>query len=157
MEGDNRMYYLTKGNREMGPEVYLFNLPIILTCRPTLWREKNCYGKKGNYRRFKGSIERALNKRYELSLSDEFVEIITNEIFRRKIPLVRVHVTGDFYSEEYVRKWIQIAANCPQTRFRTTTKRRDLKDTILELHSLSNLILGKAWILRGLSRRWDSR
>ncbi len=122
----------------MGLDVYLFNLPIIKTCRPTVWCEKNCYGKKGNYKRFKRSIEIALDKRYELSLSDKFVETITKEIFRRRISLVRVHVTGDFYSEEYVRKWIQIAKNCPQTRFRTTTKRRDLKDIILELHSLPN-------------------
>lgn len=80
----------------------------------------------------------ALEKRYELSLSDKFVETITNEIFRRKILLVRVHVTGDFYSEEYIRKWIQIAKNCPQTRFRTTTKRRDFKSVILELYSVPN-------------------
>jgi len=130
--------YLTKGNWETGPDVYLFNLPIAKTCRPTAWCKENCYGKKGNYKRFERSIGRALDKRYELSLSDEFAETITKEIFRRKISLVRVHVTGDFYSKKYVRRWIQIAKNCPQTLFRTTTKRRDLADVILELHLLPN-------------------
>lgn len=136
--GVHQMNYLTQGNWETGPEVYLFNLPIDKTCRPTAWCQKNCYGKKGNYARFKRGIALALEKRYELSLSDEFAETITKEIGRRKISLVRVHVTGDFYSDEYVRKWIRIAANCPQTLFRTTTKRRDLRAAILELHSLPN-------------------
>jgi len=132
------MNYLIRGNRETGREVYLFNLPIDKTCRPTPWCKEHCYGKIGNFSRFKKHVAKGARKRYKLSLSDEFVETITKEIFRRKIKLVRVHAIGDFYSKEYVRKWVRIAKNCPQTKFRTTTKRRDFKDVILELHSLPN-------------------
>lgn len=132
--------YLIDGNQETGRGcgVGLFNIPIRKTCRPTPWCEKNCYGKKGNFIRFRKAIEIAAQKRYKLSLSDEFIEVITEEILRRKFPWIRLHVIGDFYSEEYVRKWMKIAENCPRVVFRTTTKRRDLKDAILELHSLPN-------------------
>ncbi len=132
------MNYLIKGNKATGPEVYLFNLPIDKTCHPTPWCKENCYGKKGYYLRFRKNAEKGAKRRYKLSLSREFIKTITEEIFRRKIFLVRVHVIGDFYSKEYVRKWIKIAKNCPQTRFRTTTKRRDFKNIILELHALPN-------------------
>lgn len=132
------MNYLIKGNKETGPEVYLFNLPIDKTCRPTSWCKKHCYGKIGYFLRFRKTVKIGAERRYGLSLSDEFVETITKEIHRRKIKLVRVHTIGDFYSEKYVRKWIEIAKNCPQTYFRANTKRRDFKDIILKLNALPN-------------------
>ena len=132
--------YLIDGNKETGRGcgAGFFNVPIRKTCRPTPWCKKHCYGKKGNFRRFRKTIDIGAQRRYELSLSDEFIEIITKEILRRKFPWIRLHAIGDFYSEKYVRNWMEIAKNCPQTIFRTTTKRQDLKDAILELHSLPN-------------------
>lgn len=132
--------YLVDGNSETGRGcgVGLFNIPIHGTCRPTPWCEENCYGKKGNFIRYKKTIEVGAQRRYKLSLSNEFIEIITKEVLRRKFPYIRVHVIGDFYSKEYALKWLEIAKNCPQTIFRTTTKRRDFKGIIQKLHFLPN-------------------
>lgn len=55
--------------------------------------------------------------------------------------LIRVHSSGDFYSKEYIGKWTAIAARCPETLFRTTTKRRDFKEEVLKLNALPNFII----------------
>ena len=151
------MDYLTKGNWETGPDVYLFNLPIAKTCRPTAWCKENCYGKKGNYKRFERSIGRALDKRYELSLSDEFAETITKEIFRRKISLVRVHVTGDFYSKKYVEGGFR-SRKIALKRFSGQRPKEEIWRMLFwSFIRCRILILGKASTPRGPSWRWGFR
>ncbi len=132
--------YLVDGNSETGRGcgVGLFNVPIEETCKPTPWCKENCYGKKGYHIRNRKTIAIGAERRLKLSKSDEFIEFITKEVLRRKFPWIRLHAIGDFYTKEYIQKWMEIAKNCPQTIFRTTTKRRDFKDVILELHNLPN-------------------
>ncbi len=46
------------------------------------------------------------------------------EISRRKsLKYIRVHITGDFYSKEYIDKWAKIAEMFPFIIFRTNTRR----------------------------------
>ena len=44
------------------------------------------------------------------------------EVHRRWAGCVRIHVSGDFNSAEYVRKWVAIARACPTTRFYAYTR-----------------------------------
>lgn len=131
---------LIKGNMRMGDEVYIFNLPPLKTCCPTPWCRQNCYALKGNFRRFP-SVRKSAEWRYKVSRLPDFVERVVKEIKQRHIRIVRLHASGDFYSRAYVKKWIVIARQCPNVRFRTTTKRHDLTDIICELNGLPNFII----------------
>jgi hypothetical protein len=64
-----------------------------------------------------------------------------NAINRKSPRYFRIHASGDFYSEDYIKKFIEIVNACPQTLFRTTTRRKDLKELLNELNSLQNCIV----------------
>ncbi len=128
-----------KGNSKMGPEVLIFNLPPLLTCKASEWCKKNCYALKG--RHCWPSVKESQQKRLELSRRTDFVELAVAELKRRRPQYVRLHSAGDFYSVEYARKWLEIIKQCPKILFRTTTKRTDLGEVIRELDSLPNMIV----------------
>ncbi|MBN2458989.1 hypothetical protein JXB28_01785 [Candidatus Woesearchaeota archaeon] len=136
---------LIKGNSKMGSEVYLFNLPPVKTCTPTSWclegrnGKPSCYALRGYYT-FKNVSDR-LDQRLEITKQEDFVERMSEEIQKKKVVFFRFHASGDFYSEEYALKVGEIAKNCPNTLFRTTTRRRDLAEVVKELNAIPNLIV----------------
>jgi len=139
------MELLIKGNVKMGPRVFLYNLPPKKTCTPTHWCLKGrngkpaCYALRNNFNL--QSVIKAAQARLEFSKGPEFVGSMVQAIQRKKPEFFRFHSSGDFYSEEYARKVIQIAQQCPETLFRTTTRRRDLTNVLQELNSLPNFIV----------------
>lgn len=135
----------SKGNSKMGKEVYVFNLPAKITCTPTDWcihgknGEPMCYALRNNFL-LKSVIESA-NKRFEISKKENFVSDMIEFLKIKKPKYFRIHSSGDFYSEEYVNKWLEIAKNCPEIKFRSSTHRKDLKKSIELLNSLENVII----------------
>ncbi|MDO5406638.1 MAG: hypothetical protein Q4F28_04835 [Eubacteriales bacterium] len=97
----------------------IFDLPCLLTCpERTDICEKSCYEisvekmHKGEGRDSAIVIHRKMN--WFLSLQDDFVDKMVRKLERlRPKPgqqiYVRLHASGDFYSEEYLRKWMKIA------------------------------------------------
>ena len=81
---------------------------------------KYCYAQKGNYRF--PSVKKGLNKRYELSKKEEFVTIMNANILLERPTHVRIHDSGDFYSVDYLNKWIQIAKDNKDIVFYAYTK-----------------------------------
>ncbi|MBR9702688.1 hypothetical protein GOV10_01505 [Candidatus Woesearchaeota archaeon] len=136
---------LIKGNSKMGPHVFLYNLPAKETCTPTAWclegrdGKPRCYGLRNNF--LLPSVVKAAHERLEHSKEDDFVERMVAEIQKKNVEYFRWHSSGDFHSEEYVRKVMDIAEACPDVKFRTTTRRRDLTDVIQELNALPNFIV----------------
>lgn len=134
-----------QGNSKMGKDVYIFNLPAKQTCTPTSWclEGKNgkpaCYALRNNF--LLPSVLKSTSERYEMSKSDNFIEEMINFIKKKKVKYFRIHSSGDFYSEDYIDKWIEIAKNCPETKFRSSTHRRDLIQKVEELNSLPNVIV----------------
>lgn len=113
---------LVHGNITMPKSVGVFNLPPLLTCTPSPWCRKNCYALKKRF--VWKNVRETLVWRYKQSLRKDFVERIVREIkHSSNIRYVRIHITGDFYSKEYVDKWVEIAKSCPDIIFRTNTKR----------------------------------
>jgi len=136
---------LIKGNKKMGDKVFIFNLPPIITCTPTNWclHGKNgkpmCYALRRRFL-FPNVIDGA-KIRYKLSQQPNFVDKMIAKIHRKKPEFFRFHSSGDFYSADYVKKVIEIAKQCPDTLFRTTTRRRDLTKVLQELNELPNFIV----------------
>jgi hypothetical protein len=81
---------------------------------------KYCYAQKGNYRY--PSVKKGLNKRYELSKTKNFVPMMNATITLERPTHVRIHDSGDFYSVEYLNKWLEIAKQNKDVIFYAYTK-----------------------------------
>jgi hypothetical protein len=95
--------------------VKLNTCPGALACRPV------CYAKQGGYR-FRNSIA-ARQHNLAFSQTDRFVFDVIADLKRmRKVNTVRIHDSGDFYSQEYFDKWCAIAYALPNIAFYAYTK-----------------------------------
>jgi len=68
------------------------------------------------------NIKEKNDKRLDATLEDDFVDIIVGEILKTRAPAFRLHVIGDFYTVEYVEKWVLIAKRLPDVIFFGSTR-----------------------------------
>lgn len=116
---------LTLGNRKLPKTTGIFNLPAIETCPGATDACKTyCYARKAE-RIYRG----VLNHRQESlqdSKSANFIPQMVSEIAllssKRKINKVRIHESGDFYSQEYIDSWQAIAETFPGIIFYAYTR-----------------------------------
>lgn len=82
-----------------------------------------CYAQKAQ--RIYPAVTPARNRRLEISKSKTFVSSISTELTQTKkqFKYVRIHSSGDFYSQEYIDKWTAIAKAHPEIKFYAFTKR----------------------------------
>ncbi len=115
------VFMLGMGNRKLGDVVYTFSLPAVLTCpgRSKLC-EKVCYALRGHMRMVLDAGH--YHRKLEAANQADFADRMVREIRFRQCQLVRIHVAGDFYSPEYVRKWVEIVEASPQTKFFVYTR-----------------------------------
>lgn len=81
---------------------------------------KYCYAQKGAYSW--SNVKPAFEKRYEITKQDNFIELMNKEIKRKKVDFLRVHDSGDFYSNNYIQRWFKIANQNPNVNFYAYTK-----------------------------------
>lgn len=111
---------LSKGNEKLGI-LPSFSLPVITTCPgKTPFCERFCYGLKGRFQ-FQ-PVKDANERRLDATLRPDFVERMVKEIIKVRSEAIRVHVVGDFYSVEYIQKWIDIAGQLPEIVFWGSTR-----------------------------------
>lgn len=115
---------VSRGNKKLIPDklhkFIIFNLPAVLTCPfRTPHCEKFCYARKAETA-YPDCLP-ARKRNLKATLSPDFVDIMTAYIRRvmsgkayrnAKSVVVRIHESGDFYSQEYFNKWLAIANNC---------------------------------------------
>jgi hypothetical protein len=85
-----------------------------------LGSDYKCYAQKGAYAW--GNVKQAYNNRYHLTLQDNFVNIMNKAIQKKKVDVLRLHDSGDFYSIKYLKKWVQIANDNKDVLFYAYTK-----------------------------------
>src|SRR3990167_1907443 len=120
--------YLSTANSKLRKDnIAVFGIPAFRsksgesTCPNAAACVKGCYARQGAY--VWSNVAKAYEDRYQLTKSSEFVAIISAELNRRKsIKIVRIHDSGDFYSADYLLKWIKICENNPNIQFYTYTK-----------------------------------
>ncbi len=129
------MKYLLNTNSKLKKEnIFKFSLPVLKTCPQALRCIDFCYGLQGHYVTFKESIDKAHNNNFCLTKHKLFEQILVAEIHKRKIKTIRLHDTGDFYSQAYLNKWSRIASFCNDTFFYAYTKSLNLNfDDFLSL------------------------
>jgi hypothetical protein len=125
-------------NRKLGQSIWSFSIPAIKTCPgATAFCKLACYVLKGR------TATKGVQKAYEaarlFSTTPAFVGAVIAFVRLVGPPIVRIHVSGDFYSAEYVRKWAEIARKCPGTVFYAYTRSWRDKAILPELRKFSRI------------------
>ena len=116
---------LKRTSKELGVRVFNFGIPAYksasgkLTCPFADECIKFCYAKKGAY--VWSNVQPAFEKRYQLSKTNDFIQAMSDEINKKRPDYVRVHDSGDYYSKQYLYKWLAIALNFPNVKFYSYT------------------------------------
>lgn len=132
-----------KGNAKLGKHVATFSLPSGFTCP----KAKECLsradkvtgkitdGKETVFRCYSASQEalypgtrKARWHNFDLLRKENKrgMEELINSSLPNKSKLIRIHVAGDFFSEDYLMAWINVAKNNPDKTFYCYTKRISL-------------------------------
>ena len=126
-------------NRKLGRKIGVFNLPQGVTCPwKTALCGRICYA--GKAERCYPSARGKRQENFDRAKKDDFAAEMKKEIQDRKLTMVRIHESGDFFNQEYLDKWVEIIAACPETLFLCYTKSFPLDWTVaLELPNFSIL------------------
>ena len=118
---------------------FIFNLPVSHEICGRLC--PNCYALKAQIR-FPDRVVPYREARHKASLADNFADLIIAELSstRRSARTVRVHESGEWYSQAYIDKWHTIASALPNFTFYAFTKRLKHFD-FTALMSLPNFVL----------------
>lgn len=111
---------LKKTSINNGQRVFNFGIPVQDTC---IWAgdcKKFCYASKGAY--IWGNVKPAFQTRLEVSKTDDFLILMFDEIVMKEATHSRIHDSGDFYSREYLHKWIKIIESLPHVEFYAYSK-----------------------------------
>ena len=118
---------LKKTSKLNNTKIFNFSIPAYktkggkITCPFAKECVKYCYAQKGNYTRFP-IIQQLMEKKYNLTKQNNFVELMTNEIKKKNAKYIRIHDSGDFYSVKYLQKWVDIATQNKEVIFYAYTK-----------------------------------
>jgi len=123
-------------NSKLGKHIGSFNLPAVSTCPGrTNECEKVCYATSGFFMFPK--IKKIFNDNFNITESKDFVNIINEELKNPKLQIIRIHASGDFYSEDYINKWNEIIKANPNKKFWAYTRSWRIKNLISSLESLN--------------------
>ena len=117
---------LKKTSKLIGLRVFNFGIPAFedangkRTCPFAGACAKFCYAQKGAY--VWSNVSPAFQFRYLATKSKDFIDDMVAEIKKKKVDILRVHDSGDYYSKEYLAKWMEIARRLPDVRFYSYTK-----------------------------------
>lgn len=122
---------LQSGNSKLSKTIGAWSLPAAHEVCGRVC--PGCYSYKAQKRFPSVGVARYSN--YEASKAEDFDVHIS-----KSMKFVRVHADGEFYSQEYVNKWVRIAKRNPDTIFYAYTKRQKDFD-FTEMKALSNFAL----------------
>lgn len=119
--------YLSTNSKLKRDGIFSFGIPAyksatgMLTCPAALTCIKGCYARNGTYNF--PSVKSAQEKRLELTKDRElFIAVIDTELRKRKVKILRIHDSGDFYSKAYLDTWLTIISLNPNIQFYAYTK-----------------------------------
>lgn len=114
-------YKLSNGNSKLAKDgIVSFNLIPIVHCPLAGACKQYCYATAG-MQAFRASVLKRA-RAFLATLREDFVDVMVKQIAKSKASKVRIHDSGDFYSAEYLLKWIRIAELSPTKQFYAYTK-----------------------------------
>lgn len=92
----------------------------MFTCPNAGACAKGCYALAGAY--LFSNVAQAFERRLAVTMSESFAETMLKEIDANRAERIRIHDSGDFYSEEYLNKWLEVIKARPKVLFYAYTK-----------------------------------
>lgn len=114
---------LSDGNTKLKKSgIVSFNLIPIVHCPLAGACKAFCYATVGQQAFASGVKRRAAA--FKATLSPTFVQDMHSEVqrWKKKIKAIRVHDSGDFYSPDYLKDWLEIARLNPDVKFYAYSK-----------------------------------
>ncbi len=111
------------GNKKLPKSMMIFNLPAIITCPlKTPLCSKSCYALKAE-RLYPATLP-ARQHNLALVRKGLFKQLMIEAIAEnyKKINIIRLHESGDFYSQSYLNDWFVVAREYPELTFYAYTK-----------------------------------
>lgn len=128
---------LSKGNAKLDKSIFCWSITPVVSCLNCSQCAKHCYARFPY--NFYPNTKKAWDRNYALAKSGEFALYITTQLSRaRKCKTVRIHVSGDFFSQEYINQWAEIAKQFPNLKFYSYSKVFGILD-FSPLTSLNNV------------------
>jgi hypothetical protein len=121
-----KLKLLTSNSKLKKDNIFNFDIPAyksstgLITCPHAKDCIANCYARQGTYN-FSG-VKRKHEANLAASLLDSFSVEMIGEIITSKANIIRIHSAGDFYSREYISKWILVMEGLPHVIFYAYTK-----------------------------------
>jgi hypothetical protein len=99
-----------------------------------------CYARNGTYNFSNVKGRHIANLEYILEEPQAWFNQMLTEVQKPKMigKFIRIHDAGDFFSEEYLRLWLQIAIQTPQVTFYCYTKEVSMFKRVVEPNCPSN-------------------
>jgi len=140
----NGLYFnpnrLVKGNSKLH-NILIFDLPAVKTCLNCSTCKDKCYAKKAEVQYTDTRIYRDTNFFMYANNSDLLHKLICDQLSKTKITVVRLHSSGDFFSQDYISFWNSIVKQFPSIKFYAYTKVESILDfTEIKANSNFNLI-----------------
>jgi hypothetical protein len=137
------MARMSMGNMKLDKSIAIFSLPAVRTCLNCSSCAKTCYARKAE--RMYPKVRKFRNDNLTLvtKYRDTFVMMINHQIKSLNVKTVRIHESGDFFSQDYLDMWTSIIRENPKTRFYAYTKVVHLLD-FSEITGLHNFNLVKS-------------
>lgn len=122
----------TKMRKSKDKRTFNFGIPAFQsasgfkTCPNAAACAKGCYARSGAYRF--SNVAKAFEERLAFTQKPvkAFVKGMSAEIKRVRAERVRIHDSGDFYSQEYLYKWVRVMQENPNVQFYAYTKQVSL-------------------------------
>jgi hypothetical protein len=121
------MKILSKGNKKIAKSILCFSLPPVVTCLNHAQCKRSCYARfpYAYYPYTKAAWDRNL----ELVNNGTFKDLVIAQLKTSKTcKFVRIHVSGDFFNQDYIDAWIEIAKTFPGITFYGYSKVFDILD-----------------------------
>jgi hypothetical protein len=132
------MKILTRGNSKLDKSILCWSITPVASCLNCAQCARTCYARKP-YQRYPG-VRKAWDRNYTLAQSGAFIDLVREQLrAAKKVTAVRIHVSGDFFSAEYIKAWQAIAEEFPTIRFYGYSKCFRLFPELQALNTLKNV------------------
>ena len=113
---------MSNGNLKIDKSVLIFDLLAVYTCPNCSECRKDCYALKAQRQYTNTWNKRLINTYLAVNALNVLEHLLVKQLKKDKRTAVRIHSSGDFFSQEYVDMWVRIARQFPEKSFYTYTK-----------------------------------
>ncbi len=139
---------LRPGNTKLGNKIAVWGVPAVAACPGrTKLCESLCYATK-NFYTFKESIHsRHIN--FAVANRDDFAQLMNADLRKKtkKVSrdIIRIHDSGDMFSEKYTRAWLQVMKDNPNKKFFLFTRSWRVAEILPVLEEMAKLTNVRLW------------